>query len=123
MSQAGGIISNQAVTTLEEVAVIVTDGRERLNIEFAVGAAALTAFEVAYLTVDSSSATYQVVANAGADFTAPGVNDAVRGADSDLTTAAVGEHFLVLDTMGIAKVRIRASSGTSSTVTGTWGSA
>src|SRR5687767_14353288 len=115
---AAGAISNAAVTTLETIAVIEVGGRERLNVEFAVSGAALTGFTVAYLFAPSG--TYQVVADATAEFTTPAANSAVRGASGDLTGAAVGEHWLVLDTMGVHSVRLQGSSGTSSGVAGTW---
>ncbi len=118
---ASGNISNPAVTTLETIAVIEVSGRERLNVEFAVSGAALTAFTVAYLFAPSG--TYQVVADATAEFTTPAANSAVRGASGDLTGAAVGEHWLVLDTMGVHSVRLQGSSGTSSGVAGSWSAA
>lgn len=120
---ASGSISNTSITAAADVAVIEVGGRERTNIEFAVAGAALTAFTVEYLFAPSSGSTYQMMANAAADFTAPGVNDPVRGASADLTTAAVGEQWLVLDTRGVWKVRIRASSGGTASVVGTWSAA
>lgn len=120
--QAGGLIANTDVDSIEQIALINVDGRERLNIEFTVGVAAFTAFEVGYLPVDSASSTYMIVASVTADFTAPPVNHPVRGADSDLTIATVAAHWLVLDTRGIAKVRLRAA-GANTTVVGSWGAA
>lgn len=119
---AGGLISNTDVDALEQIALIPVNGRERLNVEFTVGVASLTAFEVAYKPCDSASSAFFVVANATGDFTAPSGNDAVRGASGDLTGAAAGAHWLVLDTQGIAQVRLRAA-GTSSTIAGSWGAA
>lgn len=119
---AGGLISNTDVDALEQIALIPVMGRARLNIEFTVGVAALTAFEVGYLPVDSTSSAYMIVANVAADYTAPVVNDPVRGASDDLTIATVAAHWLVLDTAGVAFVRLRAA-GANSTVVGSWGAA
>lgn len=118
---AAGDISNTAVTTIEQVVLIPTRGRERLNIEFAVAAAALTGFEVAFVLAPGS--TPQVVANATAKFTTPALGNVVLAASGDLTGAAVGEHWAIIDVMGVYEVRIRASSGTSSSVIGTWSAA
>lgn len=126
LQHASGLIDNVAVGgSLEQIALIPVNGRERLNIEFVVGTASFTAFEVGYKPSDSTSSDFFVVANAAADFTAAGVNDAVRGASGDLTTAAAGAtiHWLVLDTKGIATVQLRASTGSSGTVAGSWGAA
>lgn len=119
---AGGIISNTDVDALEQIALIHVNGRERLNVEFTVGVASLTAFEVAYKPADSTSSNFFVVANTTANFTTPNENSAVRGASADLTGAAVGQHWLVLDTMAVAQVRLRAA-GTNSTISGSWGAA
>jgi hypothetical protein len=121
MSQAGGLISNQDVDSLETVIEIPVMGRTRLNIEFTVAVAALTAFEVAYRPHDGAG-SYFVVASATADYTTPAVNSAVRGASGDLTGAGAAQHWLVLDCRGVAMVRLRAA-GTSSTITGSWGAA
>lgn len=119
---AGGIISNTDIDALEQIALIPVNGRERLNVEVTVGVASLTAFEVAYKPVDSASSSFFVVASVTTDFTTPDVNAAVRGASGDLTGAAAGQHWLVLDTHGVAQVRLRAA-GTSSTISGSWGAA
>lgn len=124
LQHASGLIDNAAVgASLEQIALIAVNGRERLNIEFVVGGANLNAFEVGYQPSDSTSSDFFVVANATANFTTPAANAAVRGASGDLTGAAAGAtiHWLVLDTKGIATVRLRASTGTSGTVSGSWG--
>jgi len=117
---AGGIISNTDVDALEQIALIPVKGRERLNVELTVGVASLTAFEVAFQPADSTSSAFFVVANATANFTSPAANDPVRKASGDLTGAAAGAHYLILDVAGVAFVRLRAA-GTNTTISGSWG--
>jgi hypothetical protein len=120
----GGDFSKPSVSAIQVLIDIKVQGRTRLNVEFAVGVAALTAFEVSFITFDSTTAQTRpmVVANVATDYTAPAVNDPVRGASDDLMVATVGNHWLVIDCTGVDKVRLRAS-GTASTVVGTYGAA
>jgi hypothetical protein len=119
---AGGLIANTDVDAIEQIALIPVKGRERLNVEFTVAVASLTAFEVALQPADSASSLFMVVASATADYTAPAVNSAVRGASGDLTGAAAGAHWIVLDVKGVAFVRLRAA-GANTTISGSWGAA
>lgn len=119
---AGGLISNTDVDALEQIALIPVKGRERLTVELTVGVASLTAFEVALQPADSTSSAFMVVASLATDYTAPPVNSAVRGASGDLTVAAAGQHWIILDVKGVAFVRLRAA-GANTTVSGSWGAA
>ena len=115
-----GTISNQAVTTLEGVATIDVRGCEVLWLSFLVGSAALTACNIEGRT--HASGDWATLATAAGDYTTP-VHPVLRASGS-LVTAASGStvHHAKLDVRGLESVRIQASSGTSSTVTGHWGS-
>jgi len=66
-----------------------------------------------------SSGTYFNVASVAGDYTTP--NAPVLKASGDLTIAGVASHWLKLDVVGVESVRLQAA-GTSSSVTGFWGS-
>ena len=116
---SNGTISNQAVTTLEDVAIIGVRGAEVLQFSFLVGAAALTAFDIAGRV--SSGGGWFTIATAAGDYTTP--NHPVLDASGSLVTAAQGAtvHWCKVDVRGLESVRLQASSGTSSTITGHYG--
>ena len=116
---SNGIITNQAVTTLEDVAVIGVRGAEVLQFSFLVGAAALTAFDVAGRV--NSGGGWFTIATAAGDYTTP--NHPVLDASGSLVTAASGStvHWAKIDVRGLESVRVQASSGTSSTINGHFG--
>lgn len=116
---SNGVISNQAVTTLEDVAVIDVRGAEVLQFSFVVGSANLTAFDVAGRV--ASGGGWFTIATAAGDYTTP--NHPVLDASGSLVTAAAGAtvHWAKIDVRGLESVRLQASSGTSSTITGHYG--
>lgn len=120
MAAPGGSGSFTATaTTLTTLATIYVRGRDRVWITMTVTSADLTAFTVEY-QVDPNGA-WAAVASAAADYTTP--TGPVLGASGSLVTAAAGStvHFLVLNVFGAHAIRLKASSGTSSSVAGHYG--
>lgn len=118
MFVSNGTISNQDVDTAETIAEIPVRGAEVLFCSFVVGTANLSAFTVEYRV--SAAGGYFTVASASSAYTTP--TAPVLAASGDLTGAASGAtvHYLKLDVRGIESVRLKAA-GTSSTVTGHYG--
>jgi hypothetical protein len=114
-----GTITNAAVTTLEDVAIIEVRGAEVLQFSFVVGSAALTAFDVAGRV--GASGGWFTIATAAGDYTTP--NHPVLDASGSLVTAAAGAtvHWAKIDVRGLESVRLQASSGTSSSIAGHYG--
>jgi hypothetical protein len=119
MRTVNGVFSNAAVTTLEDVVTIDVRGCEVLQFSMVVGAADLTACTIAGRV--SSGGGWFTVASASGDYTTP--NHPVLDASGSLVTAAAGAtvHWAKLDVRGLESVRIQASSGTTSTVAGHFG--
>ena len=108
--------SKTGITTLTTVVEINVTDWEFLYITFTVGSAALTAFDIAYRAHDSGG--YAVLANAAGDFTSP-AGIVIDASASPVTAAADGTVYgVLLNVKAAQSVRIRASSGTTSTMSG-----
>ncbi len=104
-----------AAATLTTIGTFSVPEMETLFVGMVVATDALTEFEVQARA--SSSDSYVAVASAAADFTTP--NDPilwVSGGGTDLTTAAVGNHHLRIDVLGVESIRIQAKSLGTATV-------
>ena len=110
-----GRISNIDVDSLETLAEINVDGCSVLWARFTVGVAVLSAFHVDFRLAGQDD--YFNIADAAGDYTSPA--GPILGASGDLTSAALGSHWIKLDVQGLHTVRLRAA-GTSSTVAGTY---
>lgn len=112
-----GSFSNTDVDSIETVVEIPTHENTILWIEFLVGTADLTDFNVDFKA--HRDGDYFTVASVAADYTSP--EGPILGASSDLTVAAAGGtvHWLKLDIFALDMIRIQAA-GTSSTITGYW---
>lgn len=111
-----GVISNADVDAIEDIATIDAAALRTLWVSFTVATAPLTSFVVQFKA--HSSGTFDTIASVAADYTAP--EGPIKGASGDLTTAAVGSHFLKLDVEGVNEVKLRAA-GASSVITGYFG--
>lgn len=113
-----GVIANNDIDSIEDVAVIEVEGMKYLWIAFVVGVANLSAFTVDGKVLDTGD--WFPLAAASGDYTSP-VHPVLR-ASSNLAAAAFGStvHFLKLDVSGLHSVRLRAA-GTSSTILGSFG--
>lgn len=112
-----GTLSNLDVDSIETIAEIDVANANILYVQFTVATAAFTDFNVDYRA--HASGTYFTVAGVSADYTTP--NAPVLKASGDLTVAGIASHWIKLDVQGVESVRLQAA-GTSSSVTGFWGS-
>ena len=113
-----GTITNAAVTTLEDVAIIEVRGAEVLQFSF-VATVTLTAFDVAGRVGPSGG--WFTIATLAADYTGPA--HPVIDASGSLVTAAGGAtvHWAKIDVRGLESVRLQASCATSSAIAGHYG--
>ena len=112
-----GTISNADVDALEDIAEFQVDGREQTFVTFTAATAALTAFEV-HVKPNEASA-YVLWFSIASDYTSP--VGMLLGASGNLTTAGTtGTHWLILNTKGVFKVKLRGA-GTSTVISGQWG--
>lgn len=96
-----------ALGTTDEVLSFLPGGARTFGATVVVGGQALDAFQinVKYHADDS----FHTVYDTAAEFTTPiGI---LIGTSGDLTTAAVGSHWFILETRGVYAVQIKASSG------------
>ena len=114
---SSGHFTNADVDTIESLVEIPCIGKERLAVQFVVGTANLSDFQVDGKVADDMG--YSTLASATGDFTTPVLP--IIKASSDLNAAASGStvHYLVIDCRGFHTIRLQAA-GTSSTVTGAW---
>jgi hypothetical protein len=105
-------IASSAVTvalgTTDEVLVFQPSGARRFGATVVIGGQALDAFQI-NVKYHASDASYQTLYSTAGSFTSPA--GILVGASGDLTAAAVGSHWFILDVSGIYEVQIKASSG------------
>lgn len=113
-----GTFANSDVDSSEDVLILGVRGHQTLWLSFVVGTANLTAFTVDYQMHEDGA--WATTVSAGAKYTTP--TQPVIVASGDLNTAAFGAtvHYLCLNILGVAAVRIKAA-GTSSTISGHYG--
>lgn len=100
--------------SLTTVGVFDTLGVEQVLLEITVATNALVAFQVNAVGHDGNpvgtlAGPGAILASAGADYTTP--KAPIIKASADLTTLAVGNGWALIDTRGIRKLQIRATSG------------
>ena len=104
-------VAASGTTTLLELDV---KDIERIYVQIAPTVQALDAFSVQILP--HSSGAYSTIASAAADFTSP--TGLIVGASGDLTTlAAAATGWFIMDTRGLARVKITASANVAGAAT------
>lgn len=95
-----------------DVLVVNTRGIEQIMVHLTVASASLTGFAIKGKA--SPSATAATLYNTTAGFTAPA--GLLLGASGDLTLAAAGAHWFIMDTRCLEEVTLTATSGGTATV-------
>lgn len=113
--QSGQFV-NDDVDASESVMEIDATRVSRMWIQFTVAGNALTGFIVQFRC--NPNAAFDTIASIASDYTAP--EGPILGASGDLTTAAVGSHWIKLDVSGLDRIKFLAA-GTNSVITGYFG--
>lgn len=115
--KSGSVVVTQGAT--DEVMTFFPRGARRFGATVVVATNTLDAFQINFKF--HADDTFHTVYDAAGEFTAP--TGVLVGTSTDLTVAAAGSHWFILDTGGVYEVQIKASSagaaGSGVTIRGT----
>ena len=111
-----GVINDIAAVTVPASSTLqatyAVGSKVRLMVKLTVATAALTNFAISARA--TTAATYDILYNVSADFTAP--KGILIGTSGDLTLQGIGSGWFIMDIRGLESVRLHATSAGTATL-------